>query len=186
MAGCGVPVRRDWGLKCPECHGTLSSNTQPRLWPSSPLLYITGPADRSQMGPHVPACLALVPPGIKAGFSQSILISRWSVLLHVSRQQGRRRSQGSVSSGGRAQRSKALKYCSTDIVPAIKLNGLSAYSAVSICMQVWRYVVGFHSVIWVLIDWYFHYGCRVAWRLLICLGVLQVYGDCSRARRKAE
>lgn len=29
VAGCGVPVRRDWGLKCPECHGTLSSSAQP-------------------------------------------------------------------------------------------------------------------------------------------------------------
>lgn len=37
-----------------------------------------------------------------------------------------------------------------------------------------------------LIDWYFHYGCRVVRRMLICLGVLHVYNDCSRARRKAE
>lgn len=37
-----------------------------------------------------------------------------------------------------------------------------------------------------LIDWYFHYGCRVVRRMLICLGVLQVYDDCRRARRKAE
>lgn len=70
VAGCGVPVRRNWGLKGPECHGTLSSNTQPRLWPLSPQLYITGPADRLQMGRR--SC-ALPPLGIKASFPQTIV-----------------------------------------------------------------------------------------------------------------
>lgn len=53
-------------------------------------------------------------------------------------------------------------------------------------VRVCRYVLGFHSVARLLIDWYFHYGHRVVWRMLICLGVLQVYNDCSGARRKAK
>lgn len=60
-------------------------------------------------GPRIPTCPALPPPGIKAGFPQSILMSRLSVLWHVNLRHSRK-SQYSGASGGRAQRSKAFKY----------------------------------------------------------------------------
>lgn len=179
VAGCGVPVRRDWGFKCPQCHGTLSSNTQPWLWPSVPQPYITGPADRWQMGPTSLRSLSLKPPGFTVGFPQSILMFRLSLLLDI----GRLQSRGSRYRCFRWTWSVQFHWYTAGHKAE---TGWALSLQFSICMHVFRDVVGFHSIIWVLIDWYFHYGCRVAWRLLICSRVLQVYVDCSGARRKAE
>lgn len=132
-------------------------------------------------GPLIPPYHALKPPGIKAGFPQSNLMTRLSILLHINRLKWK-----TSSCLGWTWSERLLNIVWLMHSQPSHWNRLSAYSAVSICTHVWRYVVGFHSKMWVLIDWYFHYGCRVVWRLLICLRVLQVYGDCSRAKRKAE
>lgn len=150
MAGCGVPVRRDWGLKCPECYGTLSSNTQPWLWLSSPLQYITRPADRSQMGPprpppHIPACPALPPPEIKAGFPQSILMSRLSVLLHVNIQHSRKSQYSGYFRWTCSAQQRLFKYCFTDILSAVKLKQVERfylYAGLEICGRISQHNMG--------------------------------------------
>ncbi len=107
-------------------------------------------------GPHIPACTALLPPGIKAGFPQSILVSRLSVLLHINKQQGRR-SQCSVASGGHAQGCKPFKYHFTDIVPAIKLKqaerlfcSFYLYAGLEICGRISQRNMGFDWLIFSL------------------------------------
>lgn len=156
VAGCGVPVRRNRGLKCPPKPRTASSNARLWLCPSGPQ---PRPADRSHISTDSfwrwkssPRSTPTPPPNIQ--------------MIHL------------MSTEDKWEN------------PSVAVLQVDALSTVSTCpfsqSQSLEICVRFHSVARLLIDWYFHYGCRVVWRMLICLGVLQVCDDCSRARRKAE
>lgn len=153
VAGCGVPVRRNRGLKWPPKPRTASSEARLWLCPSDPQPHVGGATCRQVIHKHrlfleveefTPAAAA--PPDKYPNDPSD-----------ADRRQMRKSQRGGAA-GGCAQHCKHTSALSESKCADMRL----------------------------LIDWYFHYGCRVVWRMLICLGVLQVCDDCSGARRKGE
>lgn len=157
VAGCGVPVRRNWGLKCPPKlqHGEQHEALTASIWPTA-----THPQSDLQTSHALMQTPFLEVEEVFPEAPPQYL----NDLSDVYRRQMRKSQRGGAA-GGCTQHCKHTSIC-----------------RVRVC----RYVLGFHSVARLLIDWYFHYGHRVVWRMLICLGVLQVYNDCSGARRKGK
>lgn len=150
---------RTGGWSAPQSYSTASSNT--RLWvcPSGPQLHIRRATCRQVTHKH-----KTLPRGGRGFPDPTPPHTQYpNDPSDVNRGQMRKSQRGGAA-GGCTQHCKHTSVSRESLEICVRVSQRSA----------------------LLIDWYFHYGCRVVRRMLICLGVLQVYDDCSRARRKAE